>query len=141
MIFSEALPIQPAEKDEAEDYIIEDEPDIYGSVPRKKRCRFDDKCYRENPLHFAQYSHPKREAKKAYSDALSSMLGKSTKVTRTQKKELASLKAMNGVSDDEHLEMLKSVGWTADEYEACSKHDTLSGSEPRTRLPRKRKLE
>src|SRR5262245_54451517 len=42
----------------------------------KAVCIYDDKCYRKNPLHFAQYAHPKREAFLTYKDALKLMLRK-----------------------------------------------------------------
>lgn len=32
-------------------------------VPVKKRCPYMEKCYRKNPIHFNEMSHPHREYK------------------------------------------------------------------------------
>jgi len=106
---------------------------IYGSGPRKKRCRYDDQCFRENALHFAQFSHPKREAKLAYKSALTSRLQKNTKLSRTEIKELNALRVTNGVSDEDHEEYLKTLGWSLEEFAMGWKESQESSSGARKR--------
>jgi len=90
---------------------------VFGNT-KKEVCKYDQKCYRLNPSHFAQYSHPTRDA---YNHFLHSLI-KEKKIVPTEIKDhLEKYRKAKGIPIEVHTLLCESLGWSVQEWEEGKK--------------------
>lgn len=96
--------------------LIDDMP-IDGNISKtqtlgKAVCKYDLECYRTNPQHLEEYTHPLKE----YAKFLNKFL-ENTSISKTNLRYITKYKKSKKISDENHNKVLESMGWTPKEFE------------------------
>eukprot|EP01125_Pyxidicula_operculata_P006858 TRINITY_DN2353_c0_g1_i8.p1 TRINITY_DN2353_c0_g1~~TRINITY_DN2353_c0_g1_i8.p1 ORF type:complete len:265 (-),score=56.85 TRINITY_DN2353_c0_g1_i8:156-950(-) len=81
-------------------------------TPTTKVCKFDIECYRKNPQHFTEESHPKRDG---YTDLLEKILN-DPPISIANRDALTNYRKKYNMSHEQHVRLIEKYGWSEEEF-------------------------